>query len=185
MTLTNRGRCHRLRARSFSRPGTGLFFNKLFRQNSTLHVFNSWDKTVVHAFTRARTHACVWSRICTISGPVWWGWVEGFEVRNLEGDPDLASFSRSVGGCGRPSGGAGGLAAPRGWGPALHSGPWRLEAGLAGVGGLGGDRPVVVGGGRMPCCEPGPGPRDAFIRGRWRKGEWRVEWAPNQGGDVR
>ena len=49
---------------------------KLFRQNSmTLHDFNSWDKTVIHTCA----HTLVWSRICAISGPVWWGWVPGVE----------------------------------------------------------------------------------------------------------
>ena len=33
------------------------FFNKLLRQNSTLHVFTSWDKTAVHTFPHA--HTCV------------------------------------------------------------------------------------------------------------------------------
>lgn len=54
----------------------------LFRQNSTLHVFNSWDKTVVYTLTH--THTPVWSRICSF-WPSWWGWVAGWvEVSKSE-----------------------------------------------------------------------------------------------------
>ena len=71
VNLTNPGCCLHHRARSFSQPEADLFFNKLFRQNSTLHDFNSWDKTVVytlththaHTHTHTHTHTPVWSRM--------------------------------------------------------------------------------------------------------------------------
>lgn len=47
VNLTSPGCCQQRPAHSFSQPETNPFSNKLFRQNSTLHDFNSWDKTVV------------------------------------------------------------------------------------------------------------------------------------------
>lgn len=56
VNLTNPGRRHHHEPTASPSLKQTYFFNKLLRQNSTLHVFNSWDKTVVDTFTH--THPC-------------------------------------------------------------------------------------------------------------------------------